>query len=157
MSNPLKWLVREASARRRDLFLVAIFDTLVGILLLSTPFATVGGVSAEFRLSALLAGSHWIWGGLFLSSGILAVWGLWYRGITERIAISLSTGLAAGRAIGLAVAAAFIWPSFAGMLGGAALVWARMAISLWMHSDDAVSVADVSDQIEAVEADIQKE
>lgn len=156
MSNPFKWLVKEASARRRDLFLVAIFDLLVGIVLLFTPFAR-DEVSDPFRLAALLAGNHWLWGGLFIFSGALAVWGLLNRGIVERVSISLSTGLAAARAIGLVIAAIFIWPEFLGMLGSAALVWARMAISLWMHSDDDVSVAEVSHKVEVIETEIKKE
>jgi len=122
---------RSFSLRELILHYTAIFDTAIGIALLTLPIIANGQPPEGWQVS-LIVGLSPLWGIAFIVTGIIAFLSNVYSNTrVGRIALGLSAGLSAGRGVAFFFAAFAVWPSLAAILMSAGLLWIKQALFIF--------------------------
>lgn len=130
MIRRLKQKFAGLSLRQLIIHYTAIFDTLIGVSLLTLPFTPAMEV-VGWPVASIVGATPY-WGIGFVMAGAAAAIGNHFNyKPMGRLALSISSGLAAGRGVAFIVAALLLWPEFAAILVSGGLIWFKHALLIW--------------------------
>ena len=133
MIKRLRLKFRGLTHRELTLHYNAIFDTLIGIVLLMFPIVS-NGAPEQWQVS-LVVGLSPLWGIAFILAGVLAfVSNLSGNEKVGRFGLSMTAGLSVGRGVAFFFAAFAVWPALAAILISSGLVWIKQGLLIFSAS-----------------------